>query len=385
MIAYLAGWTRQKDSIFASVARAAGGAVRLPLIGLSPRSFSESDERARAALAVAKKQPQSALGRALKYRLIRAQYNWSRGYFTRHPDRVAMCWNGITGSRRAFMDGARDAGAARLYAELAPFPGRVTLDPAGVNALNGVPRDPAFFADWAGDDPARRGDGWRALGANLTARVSRRTDVGQGDAGALDGAGRFLFCPLQVPNDSQIRLFAGWVESVEGMLAALADTADALPEGWHIRVKEHPSARSSLAQPLADAVARARGRIVVDNQTDTFAQVAASGGVITINSSVGLQAFFYDKPVIVLGWAFFALPGLVTPAPDAASLRAALSAPESLTYDPALRAAFMNYLDQVYYPKGETAADGTVTVDADAIVLKLGQARALAGGQTPFP
>ncbi|SMX30644.1 capsular polysaccharide export protein, LipB/KpsS family [Actibacterium lipolyticum] len=371
MIAYVAGWTRKKDSVFKALAAAVGGAVRLPFIGLSFRPFPESKERAEAALAVAKRKPKSALGGAAKYRLIWAQYNWARRYFTKHPKRVAVCWNGITGSRRAFMDGAKDAGAKRLFVELAPFPGRVTIDPAGVNALNSVPRAPEFFLKWSAGNPDRTGEGWRALGANLTARASRRADVGQGDGATLSDAGQFLFCPLQVPNDSQITLFADWVETVDGMLAALADAADALPEGWHIRVKEHPSAKSSLAEPLAAAVERAKGRIVIDNQTDTFAQVAASGGVITINSSVGLQAFFYDKPVITLGKAFFAIPGLVTTAAGLSELRDVLSGANTLGFDAPLRAAFMNYLDQEYYQIAEPGPDGSVTLDPKAIKHKL--------------
>ncbi|MBK5933487.1 capsular polysaccharide export protein [Rhodovulum imhoffii] len=374
MIAWLAGWTKRKDALFTALAAAAGGGVRLPAIGLSLRGFSESGARARAALAVAKRQPHGRAGRWLKLQLIRAQYNWSRHYFTRHPERVAACWNGLTGSRRAFMEGARDAGAARLYLELAPFPGRVTLDHTGVNARNSLPRDPAFYRGWA-NTPERRGEGWRALGKNLTARASRRTDVGQAGADALHGAGPFLFCPLQVPNDSQITLFSGWVGSVAGMLEALAGASDALPEGWHLRVKEHPSAKTSLAGALGRAVARANGRIVVDNATDTFAQVAASGGVITINSSVGLQAFFHDKPVLVLGQAFFAIPGLTTPVSGPDALRTALSAPADAGFDPALRAAFMNYLDQVYYLRVVDTPAG-LRLDGNAIAQKLAAARA---------
>lgn len=377
MITYLAGWSRKKDSIFASVAAQDGQARRLPFIGLSLRGFPETDERTDAALAVAKRQPKGPVGRVLKRFLIRSQYNWSRRYFTRHPDHIAMCWNGLTGSRRVFMDGARDAGAARLFAEIAPFPGRVTLDPVGVNAANNVPRDPLEFLNWAAGAPDRMTDDWRQLGANLTARASRRADVGQDAGSDLKNMGNFLFVPLQVPNDSQITMFSGWVDSVPGMIDALAQAAAHLPEGWHIRVKEHPSARTSLAEPLAKAAIG--GRIIVDNQTDTFAQVEACKGVITINSSVGLQAFFYDKPVIVLGQAFFAIPGLVTVADTADRLQAALAAADSLGFDPALRAAFMTYLDRVYYPRAETGPDGIVTVDPDAIRQKLAEARAQQG------
>lgn len=374
-IAYLAEWTRKKDTLFASLADAAGGGIRLRMIGLSLRGFAESAERAQTSLSMAKKQPRGPVGRWLKYWLIRLQYNWSRRYFTKHPERIAVCWNGLTGSRRAFMAGAQDAGAARLFAELAPFPGRATLDHTGVNALNSLPRDAGFYRGWA-EQQGGVDDSWRALGENLTARASRRADVGQGGADALAGAGNFLFVPLQVPNDSQITLFSGWVQSVQGMLQALADAAQHLPEGWHIRIKEHPSAKTSLAEPLADALAKAGGRLVVDNQTDTFEQVRASGGVITINSSVGLQAFFYDRPVIVLGQAFFAIDGLVHVADDAHKLRRLLNAPQALNFDPELRAAFMTFLDRVYYPRISVDAQGAVFLDSNDAKAKLEQATA---------
>lgn len=371
MITYVAEWKKAKDRVFTAMGDALGGAQRLPFIGLSLRDFPESADQARAALTAAKKQPKGRLARFLKFQLIRMQYNWSRRHFRRHPDRIAVCWNGITGSRSAFMQGARDAGARHLYVELAPFPGRVTIDPEGVNALNSVPRDPAFFTRWAAGAPARQGPGWRRLGQNLSARASRRGDVAQGGADALASQGKFLFCPLQVPDDSQIRLFSGWVGSVPAMLDILADAAGALPDDWHIRVKEHPSARVRLGGAVDAAVNRAGGRLVVDNETDTFAQVAGSGGVVTINSSVGLQAFFHDRPVIVLGEAFYALPGLVHLADGPGALHRLLATPEALTFDPALRAAFMNYLDQVYYPRLEIAADGSARLDPAAVRAKL--------------
>ena len=384
MIAYLAGWSKKKDGVFRSVGNAdVGDPRRLPFIGLSMRHFAESAARTREALAVAKKKPRTDFGKWLKYRLIWAQYNWSRRYFSKHPDALAMCWNGLTGSRRAFMAGAKDAGAARLFAELAPFPGRVTLDHSGVNAQNSLPREASFYTDWAGQSAERRAEGWRTLGESLTARASRRSDVGQGGELPKD-VGNFLFCPLQVPNDSQITLFADWVQSVEGMLDALAQAAKHLPNGWHIRIKEHPSAKSSLAVALSKALAKAGPRLIVDNQTDTFAQVAAGRGVITINSSVGLQAFFHDKPVITLGKAFFAIPGLVTPVGNPEDLARTCAQVESLWYDPDLRAAFMNYLDQVYYPKVTEAADGAWIVDESDARRKLAQAREAAKATPPL-
>ncbi|WP_090062610.1 capsular biosynthesis protein [Celeribacter neptunius] len=375
MITYLKGFSKKKDSFMSSVAQADGGGRALWTIPLSLRDFPETEARVAAALKVAKRQPKGAAGRRLKRLLIRLQYNGSRRYFARHSGTLALCWNGMTGSRRVFMEGARDAGVSKLHAELAPFPGRMQLDHTGVNARGSLPRDPRFYLSWAEGRPERLGEGWRALGANLTARASRRSDVGQVSGEDLAGE-KFLFVPLQVPNDSQITMFSGWVGSVENMLAVLAEVSKSLPDGWHIRIKEHPSAKTSLAEPLAQAVATSKGRLIVDNLTDTFEQVRASRGVITINSSVGLQAFFYDKPVITLGEAFFVLPGLVCSAAGIGDLAQLMEEAESLSFDASLRAAFMSYLDEVHFPRVSVDPDSAVRIDENAAKMRIQAARA---------
>lgn len=370
MIVFPAEFNARKEAIFAALAAAAGSNRRLLWVPLSLSDYPETAIRTDAALTRAKRQPHSSLSRWLKRQLIRGQYNWSRRYFTQNPDHIAVAWNGLTGSRMAFMMGAKDAGAATLYAELAPFPGRVTLDRAGVNAEGSVPQDPAFYHVWAGADPTRNAEAWRAMGAGLTARPSRRADVGQG-ADPLPGT-PFLFCPLQVPDDSQVRLFAGWTGGMAGFLTALGQAAQHLPPGWHLRLKEHPSARQPLAALLAPLIAT--GRVVLDNATDSFAQLAASRGVVTLNSSMGLQAFFHDKPVLALGRAFWALPGIATQADGQSALNAAFAAPDTLTFDAATRAQFMNWLDQCYYPHFDWPGNNA---DIAAFAARLAAARAV--------
>lgn len=346
MLVYPAEYNARKEAIFQALAAVAGAGRRLPVIPMSLRDWPETAARTERALARAKRQPTSALGRRLKRLLIRSQYNGSRAYFTQHPEHIALAWNGLTGSRMAFLAGARDAGARTLHAELAPLPGRITLDPVGVNAEGSVPRDPDFFRRWAaGRDLSR----WREAGAGLTARPSRRADVAQGGHALPDTP--FLFCPLQVPGDSQVTLFAGWTGGMAGFVQALARAASCLPAGWHLRLKEHPSARVALGPLLAPLLEG--GRVVLDNATDSLAQMAAARAVVTLNSSMGLQAFFHDRPVITLGRALYALPGLVHPAGDQATLDALFAAAPSLSFDAALRAAFVGWLDQVYYPRFE--------------------------------
>lgn len=367
MIVHPEEFNRSKASVFAALAEVAGGRRRLWVVPVSAFGWPETKGRVDLALKRAKKPGKTWLGRALKRLLLTGQYNWARRYFQRHPDHVAVAWNGLTGTRKLFLDAARDAGAATLHVELAPLPGRITLDPLGVNAESSVPQDAGAFRAAAGDGPS--GQDWRALGQGLQARAARRADVAQ-LPGALPSS-PFLFCPLQVPDDSQVRLFAGWCGGYPGFVAALTAAVRHLPVGWHLRLKEHPSARESLGDLLAPLLAS--GRAVLDNQTDSFAQIAASSGVVTLNSSMGLQAFFHDKPVVVLGRAFFALPGLVQSCQNQADVDAAFAAAGALRFDPALRDGFMTWLDRHYYPR-HNASD----FDRAAFAAKLRAAKALA-------
>lgn len=317
----------------------------LKLPPMSPRGFPETATRAAEALETASKQPKGALGRAAKLRLLAWQYNGARRLFGADPQAVAVCWNGLNGSRRAFRDGAHDAGARTLVFELAPLPGRITVDRRGVNFDNELPREIGFYRDWF----ARRdGDpeAWRAIGAEIRQRAPARPAEGEAPSRPLTEP--FLFAPLQVPGDTQLRLHGGAYRTVEAFLRALCQAAGALPEGWHLRIKEHPTKPAGAAAIIADYP---DAPVVLDNVTDTFAQVQAARGVLTVNSSVGLEAMWFDKPVVACGQCFWALDGVALRAPDAESLRAVMAAPEALTFDPGARAAFLTYLDEVYYPR----------------------------------
>lgn len=372
VIVYPDEFSARKQAIFSALARVDGGGRRLFAIPLSFRDWPETQARVATALQRAKRPVQGRL-LWLKRQMIRGQYNWSRAYFTRHPDHVAVAWNGLGGSRMAYLQGARDAGAAVLHVELSPLPDSITLDPVGVNAESGVPQTAAFYRTGR----VAAGDNWRALGAGLVARASRRRDVGQGRTPLPETP--FLFCPLQVPDDSQVTLFAGWCGGMPGFLRALTEAAGHLPPGWHLRIKEHPSARRSLAAELAPALAT--GRVVLDNASDSFAQIAAARGVVTLNSSMGLQAFFYDRPVVTLGRAFYGLPGLVVPVEGQAALNAAFAAPEALDFDGELRAAFMGWLGESYYLRFVRRKRAAPVYDRDALSAKLQQARAVAAAR----
>ena len=343
-IAWLKEPHDHKTEFFDAVAKAGGGGKAMRTWPVSFRKFPQTKHRAEECLARAKRRPRWFLSRWLKLALLKGRYNYSRRYFRKRQDHVALCWQGLTGTRRAFMMGAIDAGADTLFAELAPFKGYRTLDPLGVNAEGSVPQDREHF-----DNVVVRTDLLTEVRDGFQARVSRRSDVEQSGELPSD-VGKFIFVPLQVPNDSQLILFADWVQSASGFIAAIAEASQSLPEGWHLRLKEHPSSRISLTRQIRKAIAGG-ARITLDNQTDSFEQLKASSAVLNVNSSMGLQAMFFDKPVITTGRAFYALPGLATHASSQKRLNEILSRADDLTYDSAFRARFLTWLLTTYYIK----------------------------------
>ena len=232
----------------------------------------------------------------------------------------------------AFMEGARAAGARRLYLEHAPVPGRITVDPRGVHALSSLPRSVEPYSAWA-DKVAPDRKAWRAARDDIRQRAKSRILVGDDELLPPPLKAPYLFVPLQVPCDA--------------FVSTLALAADSLPDGWHLRLKDHPSARTSAVEALGAAD---RSRICLDNHNGTFTQVAASRGVVTDSSSVGIQAFYFDKPVVVCGQTYWAIPGIATPAPEIDSLKAILAEAEALGFDADARDAFMTYLSSVYFP-----------------------------------
>lgn len=255
---------------------------------------------------------------------------------------------------------ARELGHETLYLEEAPFSGRITVDRSGVNFGASLPRRIDFYHAWAEARSAQAG-AWRHLGEKLVPRAaSKRTDVQQADAPEGLGEENYIFCPLQVPGDSQLTVYGDWINTVDAMIDALGEASTRLPPGWHLRVKEHPSAKKSFGDKLGSLLS---DRFRVDNSTNTMTQIAHSKGVLCVNSSVGLQTFFFDKPVVVLGHAFYGFDGLATKAGGQEALNALLSAPEALAFDARARDDFMNYLNKAFFPSEADIVAGRYTIE----------------------
>ena len=132
--------------------------------------------------------------------------------------------------------------------------------------------------------------------------------------GRLHAGMRYYLFPLQLDCDSQIRLhssFKGMAAVIQTVLKSFATLA---PADALLVVKEHPLDNGlidwrKLTLDLA-ATLGISDRLVYLEQGDIAHLVRDARGVVTVNSTTGTFALAAGVPVVTLGNAIYALPGL---------------------------------------------------------------------------
>ena len=316
--------------------------VRISLTGPSPE-----DGDVDLALRSATKPPKSRLERYLKRWFLRAQYAWAHQFLSQREPSVVICWNGMKGFRFMFMLAAKRNGHQTLYLEESPLPERLSVDTSGINFGNSVPRDSRFFLEWALRHPEKQG-AWSKLRNQITQRQARTANVmGVPVPEELQNE-TYIFCPLQVPGDSQLTVYGGWCDTVEKTIEFLKNSSNMLPKGVHFRLKEHPSADIRFTTWIKEMETE---QFKLDNASDTFELVKNSAGVLTVNSSVGLEALFFDRPVGTLGQAFYAMEGIVSKISSPSDLANWIEEILASEVSSEARIAFLDYLSEVHFPR----------------------------------
>lgn len=127
------------------------------------------------------------------------------------------------------------------------------------------------------------------------------------------GASYFLF-PLQLDADMQVRLYSSFSGIPESIVHVLGSFAKAAPVEFKLVVKNHPLDNglinykgyvSRLSQALGIA-----NRVIFLDGGDGKRLIQGSGGVVLINSSMGLEALNLGKPVYRMGNAVYGISGL---------------------------------------------------------------------------
>lgn len=106
---------------------------------------------------------------------------------------------------------------------------------------------------------------------------------------------RFIFFPLQIPHDQSIRYFSKLTEERVIRRLLIWSKENDIP----IVFKPHPASPKSM-EPLIEIIRDGGGYIAEANIHDL---IELSYAVYTINSGVGFEALFHNKPIVTFGRA----------------------------------------------------------------------------------
>lgn len=246
-------------------------------------------------------------------------------------------WSGVMWNQALAVEAARQCQIRCIFFENGLLPNTATIDPAGVNYLNSVPREADFF---------RSQETTASVDAvNLIPRVPK-LDKPRGKP--IELPARYLFVPFQVDVDRQILMYSPWIKHMQHLYQVLLGMLEVLPEDMWIVFKEHPSSAKDYSFLSRECPAR----MVFANDNSTQVLIENAQAVVTINSTVGIEALLLGKPVITLGQAFYNIDGIVSHADTAAQLRSILGHVDTLSVDSDLVRRFIGYLKQVYVVAG---------------------------------
>lgn len=161
------------------------------------------------------------------------------------------------------------------YTELANFLNKVFIDPEGANALSALAKNPSCL------------DALPAVSDEFHAEWMAYYETEKRQP------------PLQVSYNTQLWLNA----DLRNKEAILHGCRAARQEKRELVVKIHPA--ETAPDELLDIARLQQQHNFIITQENTLDLIKASGRVLTINSTVGIEAQLYHKPVEILGRAFY--------------------------------------------------------------------------------
>lgn len=128
--------------------------------------------------------------------------------------------------------------------------------------------------------------------------------------------GAFFLLPLQVHNDMQVEFHSHYnvmEEFIEEVMKSFAKS-EACKKGVNLVIKHHPMDRGHAH--YLEYIRYLSKKLNIESQVQYIHDqhlptlLKACKGIVTINSTTALQAFYHQAPVKVTGDAFFDMPGL---------------------------------------------------------------------------
>jgi len=249
---------------------------------------------------------------------------------------VLVVFNGAHYKQQAAINIAKYYGSKIIYLELGCLPNTTAVDDSGVNFLNSLPRDASFYNNYK---PTKL----VTINRQLVVRESIKLATIMDDLPA-----RYVFAPFQVHDDTQILIHSPWLKSMPEFYHVLEQGLSSLNKDIGIVIKEHPTDKKSFEE-----LHYRNPRIIFANGNNTADLIKNSEAVITINSTVGIEALLLNKSVVTTGNAFYNIDGLVTHVANQQDLNLAFARLNDLIFDPTLVENFIYYLIEQYLVQGQ--------------------------------
>jgi capsular polysaccharide export protein len=235
---------------------------------------------------------------------------------------IIVLWNDMKWQQYVVKKLALNNNIKTVFFENGALPNTVTLDPKGVNYNNSVPREKSFYMATPSEYPDQ-------------SCISKHVTINKG----------YIFVPFQVDYDTQIISHSPWIKNMEVFYYTLERLLASLPTEMSIVIKEHPKSSRNYGY-----LHQRNPRISFNNTTSTDVLVRNSSIVMTVNSTVGLEAIINDKPTVVLGNAFYGIDGLCQVVKNERALISKMRCVD--VPDKEIKAKFLEYLGE-YYVAGD--------------------------------
>lgn len=163
---------------------------------------------------------------------------------------------------------------------------------------------------------------------------------------------KYIFIPFQVEKDSQIVLNSDKIKKMSHLYEVVAKAIEVLNENKIEKIKAvfkiHPMDEELNISEILNLEKKYENTILLmDGNTQKLIQKAEA--VITINSTVGIEALINNKPVITLGSAFYNIKGIVEHCNKIERLPEILKKSLSQNQDKELIDKFLYYLRFEYF------------------------------------
>ncbi|WP_143005906.1 hypothetical protein [Sporolituus thermophilus] len=239
-------------------------------------------------------------------------------YMEKHNIDLVCVWNGTLIPLAAATTVARKTGRKTLFFENGYLPGTTTVDPCGVNYKNSLVGKTRLFYDAVQVDPDKLAQLYeqeqrvRALKQKWYHRLLKRQPQGSPEPVKLPQ--RYIFLPFQVHDDTQVLMHSPTIKTmfqlVDYVIPAVLRHNEKTGDNLWVIAKEHPSDFGRI--DYGEIKEKYQGfPVIFLRYYPTPALIKGAKGIITLNSSVGIEALLQHKPVITLGNAFYNVPGLV--------------------------------------------------------------------------